>query len=92
MSATVENQAAPATATDPRQRTQVELAGAGVVMVVGMAMTTVGAFGHVPTLMAPGSALILGGSAWLGNVLARRDVHLFARFQPQAEGSPAGEG
>jgi hypothetical protein len=40
-------------------------------------MTTYGALVHAGALMAPGSVLILGGGAWLGNALARRDVRLF---------------
>jgi hypothetical protein len=54
-----------------------ELALAVVIVIVGAALTTIGAFAHGGPLIAPGSALLLFGAAWLGNVLARRDVRLF---------------
>jgi hypothetical protein len=55
-----------------------------VLVVVGSTLTTVGAFSHGGLLIAPGAALILCGAAWLGNVLARRDVRLF----PTAASAP----
>lgn len=65
----------------------VETVGAVLVAVVGVAVTTYGAFVHAGALMAPGSALALGGGAWLGNALARRGVSLFPR--PSADRRPA---
>ena len=47
-----------------------------VLGLAGMALTTLGAFNHAGPLMAPGSALILGGGLWLGHELARQDVRL----------------
>jgi hypothetical protein len=55
-----------------------ELGLASVVVVVGAVLTTLGAFAHGGPLIAPGAALVLVGAAWFGNVLARRDVRLFA--------------
>jgi hypothetical protein len=54
-----------------------ELALAVVIVIAGGALTTIGAFAHGGPLIAPGSALLLFGGAWLGNVLARRDIRLF---------------
>lgn len=53
------------------------LLAAAFVAVTGMALTTYGAFGHGGPLIAPGATLTLVGGAWLGNLLARRDVRLF---------------
>jgi uncharacterized membrane protein HdeD (DUF308 family) len=39
---------------------------------VGIVLTSFGAFTHVATAMAPGATLCLVGGAWLGNALARR--------------------
>jgi hypothetical protein len=41
------------------------------VTLVGIALTSFGAFSHTPTAMAPGAALALLGGGWLGNSLAR---------------------
>jgi hypothetical protein len=49
---------------------------AALVVLSGIALTTAGVFGHVGQAIAPGSVLILGGGAWLGNALARGDVKL----------------
>jgi hypothetical protein len=49
---------------------------AALVTLLGIALVGVGEFGHVAQLVAPGAALTLGGGAWLGNALARRDVRL----------------
>lgn len=54
-----------------------ELVVAGLVALLGMAATTYGALNHGGPLVAPGSALILLGGAWLGNALARMNIHLF---------------
>jgi hypothetical protein len=56
-----------------------------VLLVLGAALTTIGAFSHGGPLIAPGSALILVGAAWLGNVLARRDVRLFPAAAPPSD-------
>ena len=53
-----------------------ELVASIVVTLLGAGLTVYGAFAHVHALPGPGSALILLGSAWLGNVLARRGVRL----------------
>ena len=63
------------------------MVAAGSVTLVGMVLTTYGALTHVGQLLAPGSALILVGAGWLGNVLARREVRLFpasVRAEPQS--------
>jgi hypothetical protein len=49
-----------------------EPALAAVVALIGIALTSFGAFTHIPTAMAPGAALALLGGGWLGNSLARR--------------------
>ena len=54
-----------------------EPAGAFAVVILGMAMTTWGAFSHTAPLLAPGATLILLGGAWLGNSLARLDIRIF---------------
>lgn len=58
------------------------LLAAALVAVTGMALTTYGAFAHGGPLLAPGSTLTLLGGAWLGNLLARRDVRLFPPRSP----------
>jgi len=45
---------------------------------LGAMMTTYAAFTHTSVLMAPGALFIFVGACWVGNVLARRDVNLFA--------------
>jgi hypothetical protein len=45
---------------------------AALVTLVGIALTTFGAFTHTATAMAPGAALALLGGGWLGIGLARR--------------------
>jgi hypothetical protein len=64
--------AAPVSARRPR----VEAAISGVLALLGVVLTSVGIFGHVATLVAPGAALIVIGGAWLGNALARAGVRL----------------
>jgi hypothetical protein len=44
---------------------------AGLATLVGIGLTTFGAFTHAPIAMAPGAALALFGGGWLGNALAR---------------------
>jgi hypothetical protein len=44
---------------------------AGLITLVGIGLTSFGAFTHTATAMAPGAALALLGGAWLGNSLAR---------------------
>ena len=44
---------------------------AALVTLVGVALTSFGAFSHTPTAMAPGATLALLGGGWLGNSLAR---------------------
>lgn len=56
-----------------------------VAAIVGMAMTTWGAFHHVGQLVVPGSTLILAGGAWLGCALARLDVRLLPFFPPSEQ-------
>jgi hypothetical protein len=64
-----------------------QLGGAVLVTLVGMGITTVGAFGHQGGLMAPGSLLILLGSGWAGYALARLDVRPFPTMRrPVADG------
>jgi hypothetical protein len=45
---------------------------AGLVMLLGVGLTTFGALTHTATAMAPGAALAFIGGGWLGNSLARR--------------------
>ncbi len=49
-----------------------EPVAAGLVTLVGIALTFFGAFTQTATAMAPGAALALLGGGWLGNSLARR--------------------
>lgn len=58
---------------------RVEVAVALVLTVLGIVVTTWAIFHHTGPLVAPGATLIFGGSAWLGNALARHDVPLFPR-------------
>jgi hypothetical protein len=50
----------------------VEPALAALVTLLGIGLTTFGAFTHTTTAMAPGAALAFLGGGWLGNALARR--------------------
>jgi hypothetical protein len=56
-----------------------EPALAGLVMLIGIALTAAGVFAHAGLAVAPGALLTLLGGGWLGNCLARRDVRLFPR-------------
>lgn len=58
---------------------RVEVAVALVLTVLGIVVTTWAIFHHTGPLVAPGATLIFGGSAWLGNALARHDVPLLPR-------------
>jgi len=49
-----------------------EPALAALVTLVGIGLTTFGAFTQTATAMAPGAALAFIGGGWLGNALARR--------------------
>ena len=49
-----------------------EPALAALVTLVGIALTSFGAFTHAAQAMAPGAALALLAGGWLGNALARR--------------------
>ena len=49
-----------------------EPALAALVTLIGIALTSFGAFTHTATAMAPGAALAFVGGGWLGNALARR--------------------
>jgi hypothetical protein len=42
-----------------------------LVTLLGIGLTTFGAFTHTATAMAPGAALAFLGGGWLGNALAR---------------------
>lgn len=53
--------------------------------IAGIVMTSIGAFAHVAQLNAPGAAAIFVGGAWVGNVLARRGVHLFPTRETDRE-------
>ena len=55
-----------------------EPAAATAITLLGIGLTSAGAFVHAATAVAPGSLLILVGSGWLGNALARRDVRVFS--------------
>jgi hypothetical protein len=54
----------------------VEVALAALVTLIGIALTSIGVATHTAPAVAPGALLTLVGGAWLGNVLARRDVRL----------------
>lgn len=54
----------------------VQPALAALVTLLGALLTTTGVLAHIGPLVAPGSVLVLGGGAWLGNSLARRNVRL----------------
>jgi len=45
---------------------------AALVTLIGVALTSFGAFSHTAQAMAPGAALALIGGGWLGNALARQ--------------------
>jgi uncharacterized membrane protein HdeD (DUF308 family) len=64
---------------DTRRRWGAEVALAGVLAVLGIALTSGGIFAHLATLVAPGAALVLVGGAWLGHALARAEVPLFPK-------------
>ncbi|MBV9599150.1 MAG: hypothetical protein JOZ87_20085 [Chloroflexi bacterium] len=49
-----------------------EPALAALVTLLGIGLTTFGAFTHTATAMAPGATLAFAGGGWLGNALARR--------------------
>jgi hypothetical protein len=55
---------------------RVEPIVAGLITLIGIGLTTVGILSRVGVAIAPGSVLVLGGAAWLGNALARGDVRL----------------
>ena len=55
------------------------------IVILGVAMTTWGAFSHAAPVVAPGATLILLGGAWLGNSLARLDVRIFPSAAPPRE-------
>ena len=61
----------------PSGARQAEPFVAVALLVLGAAVTTWAAFSHAAQLVVPGTTMILVGSAWLGNLLARRDVRLF---------------
>jgi hypothetical protein len=54
----------------------VEVALAALATLIGIALTSIGVVTHTAPAVAPGALLALVGGAWLGNVLARRDVRL----------------
>jgi hypothetical protein len=58
-----------------------EPALAALTMLVGIALTSAGVFGHAGPAIAPGALLTLLGGGWLGNSLARRDVRLLPGSQ-----------
>jgi hypothetical protein len=65
---------------------------AGLVTLVGIVLTSIGVATHTAPAVAPGALLTLVGGAWLGNVLARRDVRLLpgaahTNRSPNANGS-----
>ena len=60
---------------------------AAAVTLIGIVLTAYGAVAHAGWTSAPGAAATLVGGAWLGNVLARRDVPLFGQHATGAEGS-----
>lgn len=64
---------------------RVEVAVALVLTVLGIVVTTWAIFHHTGPLVAPGATLIFGGSAWLGNALARHDLPLLPRRGPRPE-------
>ena len=55
-----------------------ETVASALVTLLGAVMTTYAAFTHTGVLMAPGALFIFVGACWVGTVLARRDVNLFA--------------
>jgi hypothetical protein len=53
-----------------------EPAGAALVTLIGIVLTSFGVFTHTGPAIAPGALLAFVGAGWLGNSLARRDVRL----------------
>ncbi len=66
-----------------------ELAVSAILTLIGIALTTYGAAFHAGWTSAPGATATLVGGAWLGNVLARRDVPLLGESATGAEGTDA---
>jgi hypothetical protein len=56
---------------------RLEPALAAALTLLGIILTSAGAFLHAAPAVAPGALLTLLGGAWLGNALARRDVRPF---------------
>ena len=54
---------------------------AAIVALIGIVLTSAGAFVHAAPAVAPGALLALVGGAWLGNSLARQDVRLLPGSQ-----------
>ena len=65
---------------------------AAMVALVGIGLTSAGAFVHAAQAVAPGALLVLLGGGWLGNALARRDVRLLPGSQIVAHDTEAKEG
>lgn len=61
---------------------------ATAIALIGMGLTSAGAFVHAAPAVAPGSLMILVGGAWLGNALARRDVRLLPGSQIVSHDAP----
>ena len=70
-----------------KSSTLVELVVAATLTLLGMVLTAYGAVAHAGWTSAPGATATLVGGAWLGNVLARRDVPLFGQHATAAERS-----
>ena len=51
---------------------------AALLTLIGIGLTSAGAFAHAAQAVAPGALLMLVAGGWLGNSLARRDVRLYA--------------
>lgn len=66
-----------------------ELIAAAALTLVGVVLTAYGAVAHAGWTSAPGATATLVGGAWLGNVLARKDVPLFGQRAAGPEGSDA---
>lgn len=69
------------------RRTLVELVVSGVLTLVGVALTAYGAAFHAGWTSTPGATATLVGGAWLGNVLARRDVPIYGEHAAGPEGT-----
>jgi hypothetical protein len=67
-----------------------DLAGAALVTLIGIGLTTSGVFGHVGQAIAPGALLTLVGGGWLGISLARHDVRVLpgSRVADRASSQP----